>query len=98
MASLFVAICFVSTTIYAEDYPKVGVEVCDKYVKNYVLCLEKIPATVKPSLEMTLKATITGWKTVLANTGTKAVVEQSCQAALTSTKQAFGTYGCTWDQ
>lgn len=95
---ILVGVFMISSSAMAEDYEKVGVESCDKYVKNYALCLEKMPDNVKSGLQMSLKTAVTGWKSAIAaSPNTKTAIDQSCQAALTASKQALQAYGCTWE-
>lgn len=76
------------TSIQAET------AVCDQYVKSMNACLEKIPQTIRPGVQMTVMMMQSQWKASSKAPEARKVIEQTCKSAIQNAKQSMARYGC----
>ena len=81
-----------------DSFEKVGVELCDAYVKDYVACIDtKVPEAEREALRRQVFANIQAWKqTAAGGSSAQAGLQTGCRIAREQAKRATQDWGCEW--
>jgi hypothetical protein len=75
---------------------QLSTEACDAYIASFKECLNKIPQTLRPGMEMTLNAMQSQWHASGKAPESRKVMEQTCKSAAQNAKTSMARYGCTF--
>ena len=74
-----------------------GVPECDRYVKNYLACIDsKVPEASRTMVRQSFDQARAAWKQAAATPEGRQGLAASCAQAEAATKQAMTAYGCRW--
>jgi hypothetical protein len=74
-----------------------GVPECDRYVKNYLACVEtNVPEAARAGVRASFDQARAAWKQAAATPEGRQGLAMACQQSEAATKQAMVAYGCKW--
>jgi hypothetical protein len=74
-----------------------GVPECDRYVKNYMACVENnVPEAARAGVRSSFDQARAAWKQAAATPEGRQGLAMACQQSEAATKQAMAAYGCKW--
>lgn len=80
-----------------DSFDKVGVELCDQYVVDYVACIEKAPEDQREAQRRAVFDNVRSWtQTAAGGKGAEKGLQTACRIAREQARRATQDWGCEW--
>jgi hypothetical protein len=81
-----------------DSFAKVGVEICDQYVTDYLACItDKVPEAEREAQRRAVFDNVSVWtQTAAGGKGAEKGLQTACRIAREQAKRATQDWGCEW--
>lgn len=80
-----------------DTFDKVGIELCDQYVADYLACFEKVPEDKREAQRRVVFNNVRSWKqTAAGGKGAEKGLQTACRIARAQAQRATQEWGCEW--